>query len=255
MSQTEINTVLSQSEQNLDQLPYVQILLLITILIFIVVGFAFVKNVEGPPDSCCARPGGVFEYRSEDVDRYNTRQALLNQRFNKRFTPCANYPNAPQYTEDQKYLGSNRLPKYKQPNVSIIDERSGKILINTNDLSIDNTLSCGSELGSYKHIVEKRRKHQERQEHVEKIYKMIKSKQEAGTKIISNPKEENPTDYSVVSTTSSSSRSSDGHLLPRYRSEESLNIFEFWKLQNSGDDTDWIRVPNTPLPNMPVTDV
>jgi len=88
-----------------------------------------------------------------------------------RFQATCGYPHAPNVDQHQKYCGPNRLHRYKEPNVAIVDDND-KIIEDTYTLtnSYLNTADSKDEMRMFKHdLEEKRRLHQQRTEMINSL--------------------------------------------------------------------------------------
>lgn len=165
--------------------PYVPIciatLVILTILLLIHCSYTDRRPSEDGENTSC------FAYRSEDCNRYNTNQ--LRSNFYKRYNPFSSYPGPPeiQDADKRRYLGQSKLPHYRRPNVSIVNEQTREIIIDANDLSICYSLSKNKhsftkshssthleELNKYKKFIEQCRKREvEKDSQDEELSKLI----------------------------------------------------------------------------------
>jgi len=92
-----------------------------------------------------SRLSRCFQYRSSENNRYgsNSNRTTSRPRRNRsnRFSACESFPNAPIVGDKQRYLGNSKLPSYKRPNVAIVEEDTGKIIMDAYQLSIDSQVT------------------------------------------------------------------------------------------------------------------
>lgn len=135
--------------------------------IFFIVIFALCYWLCCNSKLCCDCP--EFNHRSDENGRYGT---CRNPAMRKdRFQATCGYPHAPNVDQHQKYCGPNRLHRYKEPNVAIVDDND-KIIEDTYTLtnSYLNTADSKDEMRMFKHdLEEKRRLHQQRTEMINSL--------------------------------------------------------------------------------------
>lgn len=222
-----------QDEKSKFPNPYVPVaiatLVIATILVLIHCSYNEKRTTENN-----ASTTSCFAYRSCDTNRYNTRGTSLASRYNRRYNPFSGYPGPPDIDdpENRRYLGQSRLPHYRRPHVSIINEVTGEILIDANQLSLDisnnksfpksfGSSSQNEELHKYRKYVEQRRQ--------QKLT-------ELGGKVEKEKLTEGSTDEPVMPTSTT--------FLPLYKSRE--NIQEYFLRLNEGDNisiASWQKPP------------
>lgn len=139
----------------------------LTIVFVAIIALCISCNSKLCECKCCDCPS--LNYRSDQINRYGS-----NPRQRKdRFQATSGYPYEPNVDAHQKYCGPNRLHRYKEPVIAIVDEND-KILEDTYTLtnSYLNTADSKDEMRMFKYdLEEKRRMHQERTEMINNLSK------------------------------------------------------------------------------------
>jgi len=134
--------------------------------IFFIVIFALCYWLCCNSRLCCDCP--EFNHRSDENGRYGTCRPAMRK---DRFQATCGYPHEPNVDPHQKYCGPNRLHRYKEPVIAIVDEND-KILEDTYTLtnSYLNTADSKDEMRLFKFdLEEKRRLHQQRTEMINNL--------------------------------------------------------------------------------------
>jgi len=168
-TEPDVSTAKGESDFPNPYLPVcIATLVILTILLLIHCSYQDRRAPESEGNTSC------FAYRSEDCNRYGTARV---SNFHKRYNPFAAYPGPPeiQDAEKRRYLGQSKLPHYRRPNVSIVNEQTREIIIDANDLSICYSISKNKhsftkshssnqleELSKYKKFIEQCRKGNEK---------------------------------------------------------------------------------------------
>ena len=97
--------------------------------IFFIVIFALCYWLCCNSKLCCDCP--EFNHRSDENGRYGTSRPAMRK---DRFQATCGYPHEPNVDPHQKYCGPNRLHRYKEPVIAIVDEND-KILEDTYTLT------------------------------------------------------------------------------------------------------------------------
>lgn len=171
LTETNNSTVITDKRKHgqIEQIPWLHLVILTFLIITAGTCCKFIRC-----QTCESCP--MFEHRSEANNRYgNTRETDVMRSLNKRFKATEGYPNHPEVDPFQKYIGNQRLRRYREPNVCIVDDKD-MVIADTHDIydSIHNSTyikSNGSndDMRKYKFdLEEKRRKNIERQEMIER---------------------------------------------------------------------------------------
>jgi len=222
-----------------EQIPWLPLIILTFLITTACTCCKFVKC--SPCENC-----PMFEHRSENNNRYGSQRDTEAMRtLNKRFRATAGYPNCPEVDPFQKYIGNQRLRKYREPAVCIVDDKN-EIIVDTNEIydSIHNSTytyikSNGSndDMRKYKlDLEEKRRQNIERQEMIDRT--KTTAKHNCGqTGSMPMSKRNTSNDLEAISENVNEGRNPMPGIsslpdcdAPVYTSRE--NIFEYWKNKN-----------------------
>lgn len=159
------NTILDKSKRNDKKIKTMDVQWLPLAIFFIVI-FALCYWLCCNSKLCCDCP--EFNHRSDENGRYGTSRPAMRK---DRFQATCGYPHEPNVDPHQKYCGPNRLHRYKEPVIAIVDEND-KILEDTYTLtnSYLNTADSKDEMRLFKFdLEEKRRLHQQRTEMINNL--------------------------------------------------------------------------------------
>jgi len=161
----ENNTIVNKSNR-VDKKVKTMDVQWLPLAIFFIVIFALCYWLCCNSKLCCDCP--EFNHRSDENGRYGTCRPAMRK---DRFQATCGYPHEPNVDPHQKYCGPNRLHRYKEPVIAIVDEND-KILEDTYTLtnSYLNTADSKDEMRLFKFdLEEKRRLHQQRTEMINSL--------------------------------------------------------------------------------------